>query len=541
MCRNHLLLIKILHTKCVRPPKFQYFLSSITDHHLVAFAFTTQHSASREADIGLVWFASYRTRLIKQLQEEHRVFIGGCPHSKTVYVCGGKSDKIRQNILDQICNDSIYSNLSYCTLSSDLEEYISHCDGWKHIKSLKKLFDKEMEAHFVFNDENKRTYLVTPSVFQAQCEEFITKILEPSLLKMEIHPDARILAEYQVLMSKLSDQRDFLVPHIAMNESKDTLFAFHKKLADPLHRGRIHREIQRYQAMKHYAMDISAFYPWTRRFMHRVLKYELRWDSGTALITLLEKDKTLHIRCNERFKKLKGRLQGIFDKVIAVPMYERVHWIEHYEMNNNVHILGDSVYSICCDEGGGVYFVYHRDIYQTMQWMDRYFEVLLQIGLTFNQFPNDEHILQRDVRFLLDLLPKFNGLTGTRGVDFLFECKHVVKFTLLIVYQCVLSTRYDLCLEMWRGIKAMEMEENLLVHNFLNIVFVVGGREFTAADLKQFLMDSGVLHQPEMVHFILNTLTDNDQKRQLKAMRNVLEDIHLDDDIDWTLRNIGWT
>merc|ERR1712154_398753 len=87
---------------------------------------------------------------------------------------------------------------------------------------------------------------------------------------------------------------------------------------------------------------------------------------------------------------------------------------------------------------------------------DRYLEVLLQIGLTFNQFPNDEHILQRDVKFLLDLLPKFNGLTGTRGMDFLFECEHVVKFTLLIVYQCVLSTRYDLCLEMWRGIKALE-------------------------------------------------------------------------------------
>merc|ERR1712129_107995 len=108
-------------------------------------------------------------------------------------------------------------------------------------------------------------------------------------------------------------------------------------------------------------------------------------------------------------------------------------------MNNNVQVLSNAVYSICSDEGGGVYYVYHKDIYHTMQWIDKYLEILLQIGLTYNQFPNDEHILQRDVRFLLDLLPKFNGLTGTRVKDYIFECEHVIKFALLIVYQCVLS------------------------------------------------------------------------------------------------------
>merc|ERR1711920_842717 len=173
---------------------------------------------------------------------------------------------------------------------------------------------------------------------------------------MDTPLEARTIQEYQVLMSKLSDQRDFLVPHIAMNEARDTLFAFHKKLADSRHRERIRSEIERFQHMKHYVMDITAIYPWTRRFMHRILKYELRWDSGTALITLLEQDKSLHIRCNERFKKLKGRLEGIFEKVIAVPVFERVHWIEHYEMNNNVQVLSNAVYSICCDEGGGVYY-----------------------------------------------------------------------------------------------------------------------------------------------------------------------------------------
>ena len=176
-----------------------------------------------------------------------------------------------------------------------------------------------------------------------------------------------------------------------------------------------------------------------------------------------------------------------------------------------------------------------------MQWIDKYMEILLQIGLTYNQFPNDEHILQRDVRFLLDLFPKFNGLTGTHGMDYIFECEHIIKFTLLIVYQCVLSTRFDLCLEMWRGIKALNVKENILVHNFLNIVFVVGGREFSPSDMKAFLMESEILYQAEMIQFILKTLTDNKQERQLRVMKDVLEEIHLDDDIAWTLRNIGWT
>merc|ERR1711902_221912 len=164
--------------------------------------------------------------------------------------------------------------------------------------------------------------------------------------------------------------------------------------------------------------------------------------------------------------------------VFIIPIYERLHWITYYEMNNNVNILNDTEFSFCSDDenGGGMFYLYNRDYYKSISWINKYLEIIQNIGLLYNQFPNDEYILQRDCEFLLQLLPKFDKLPDKK---LLFANESIVNFTLLMVYQCVLSTKYDLCISLWQTIRKLKIENNILIPNFLNIVFVVGGKEFS--------------------------------------------------------------
>ena len=491
-------------------------------------------------DIGLVYFALHRVAFIKELQTKHNVFIGGCPQSKSIYICGG-TEKLRQDLLRQICEESIYSDLAYCNLqSNEFENYIFHSDTTSHFKPLRKLHNKRMQTLFVYNDDgtdSNKIQLVTPSLFESDCNAFIANILQPSLLKMETNQGNMALYEYITLMSKLSNQKDFLSPHVAMDEKGENLYIFHRKLSDETYRKYMKNEIIRYQQMKHYAIGISTIYPWLRQYLHRILKHAVHWDSTTALITLLNEDKTLNIRCNERmYDKLKNRLDVVMNRVFMVPICERLHWMEYYEMNNNVQILKDADLWMCSDENG-MHYLYNRDYLKCIAWIDRYLGILLQIGLTFNQFPNDEHILQRDCDFLLHLLPKFNYLPYK---TVLFAHKSIINFVLLMVYQCVLSTRYDLLIAVWQCVNGLDIENNILIPNVLNTIFVVGGKEFTSENMKSFLVESKILFDTKMMQFVMKILKDNEKREELKQISLVLDEIHIDEDVNWTFKDIDW-
>ncbi len=98
-------------------------------------------------------------------------------------------------------------------------------------------------------------------------------------------------------------------------------------------------------------------------------------------------------------------------------IYERLHWIKYYEINNNINILNDEQFMYCLDANetngvSGMYYLYryNNDYYKTIKWIDKYLKIILEIGLTCNQFPNDEYILQRDCQFIifiLEILTKF--------------------------------------------------------------------------------------------------------------------------------------
>eukprot|EP01083_Nonionella_stella_P073972 200374_1 len=497
--------------------------SNLNQMHRIVSDLLSQHSSTRAVDIGLVSFILYQHNapFLKDLQQKHGVYIGACPHSKTAYVCGA-TEKLRQEILSEVCDDSIYGSLSYCKLSDSFQDYVFHCRSLSHFRALKKLHNKQMMAQFVYNEEESATYLVTPSIYESDCNDFIAHVLEPSLLKLKHHSLG--LHEYLTLMSKLSDAQQFLAAHVVV--SKLNVFVFHKSLQQQQRRRFVKKEIVRYQNMKHEAMNVSAVCPWLRKFLHRMLKNGIQWDSNTALITLLEENQTLNIRCTDRiFDKVKHRFNQITQRVFAVPIYERLHWITHYEMNNNLNLLTMQ----CAHHSDGIFYIYNRDCRQSIAWMDRYLEIVLRIGLTYNQFPNDEHILQRDCRWLLQIIPKCD--------QSLTQYESICNFTLLMLYQCVLSTRYDLLLQLW----TVATKHNAFIPNALNTLFVVAAKQFPAEDMKHFLIRSKILFQPEMLQFVFKTLKQNHKKEELRLIKDVLQDIHLDTDIDWTFDKISWT
>ncbi len=93
----------------------------------------------------------------------------------------------------------------------------------------------------------------------------------------------------------------------------------------------------------------------------------------------------------------------------------------------------------------------------------------------------------------------------------------------MIVYQCVLSTRYDLAMQIWAKIENLHKygieasARNVLVTNFLNTVFVIGAAEFEAnkADLKALLVQTRILFRSEMMKFILKQLKHHKLKKEI--------------------------
>jgi len=482
----------------------------------------------------------------------------GCLHSKHVYICAGAAvtKATREAVLEELCTRSPYANMALCALSEELEHYVRCCTGLRHFRALRKLFSKQtaqMEAHFV-RDEHGKVWLATPKATESLCQQFISEVLEVSLVRLSTTTSSRTLEEYQVLMAKLNAQTDFLLPHVAISGDTDTdaptLFLFHRKLADAAHRQRMQREVTRFQGMQLHVVDAAAarVYPWLRRYLHRVLKYELRWDSRSALVTLLEAQRALHLRSTPRLLgRLKVRLCVLLDKVLRVPVHERRPWLEHYELNNNVRLLHAAPGELSLsDEVEGVWYVYHRDVAQTLAWLDGYFEVVLQAGLTLNQFPNDEHILVRDCGFIEAVLGRFakGRVDGVENdASKLFEYENIVQFVLLMAYQAVLSTRLDLCLGLWGCIRELAVadERNALLHNFVNVVLVHAAKEFDTAELRRFLIDSKVLFENGLLRFVVQRLEENEQEADVKRLREVLEDVHLDDEVAWTLGEAGLT
>ena len=53
-------------------------------------------------------------------------------------------------------------------------------------------------------------------------------------------------------------------------------------------------------------------------------------------------------------------------------------------------------------------------------------------------------------------------------------------------------------------------------------------------------MKSKILFETEMMQFIIKTLKEKQQTDQLTLISSVLDEIHIDDNIDWTLKDIDW-
>ena len=341
----------------------------------------------------------------------------------------------------------------------------------------------------------------------------------------------------------------------------NVIYILHPSLKDGKLRQKVINNLKFLQSsMDLYQMELNNYSPWFEKYSSEIMS-DIKLNSKNLSLVTIVKNKnenenenenaTLYIRCQKMyFDRIQEKLGKIVDTMIAIPICERLQSIylsnefrneisENENENGNINInengknrtiiekiLSWKELKSCLKDD--ILFIQSDTFTACERGIDTLLEVFIRLGLTYNQFPNDINILQRDILFFIDLIPK---LTSTFKIK-PNKNKFFSVYISLLAFQSLTAMKYDLFIQLFTTIKYKMVNKTCQrnLNKKLAMVFFEGLANRTIiidnnAQLKNILVKTQMINDTQIIAGVFERLKMDQQFDQVNHLASVLDSV----------------